>query len=74
MWYPTQNIFIYIYIYIYIYINDLEDDIPSKVLTFLVDTNIFRKVTNDTDKHILQNDLDKLVKRSEKWQMLLNVV
>ena len=54
-----------------IYINDLEDDISSKVLKFADDTKVFRKVTNDTDKHSLQDDLDKLVKWSEKWQMLL---
>ena len=34
-----------------IYINDLEDDISSKVLKFADDTKVFRKVTNDTDKH-----------------------
>ena len=55
-----------------IYINDLEDDISSKVLKFVDDTKIFRKVTNDTDKQSLQDDLDKLVKWSEKWQMLFN--
>ena len=55
-----------------IYINDLEDDISSKVLKFAYGTKVFRKVTNDTDKRSLQNDLDKLVKWSEKWQMLLN--
>ena len=53
---------IYIYIYIYIYINDLEDDISSKVLKFADDTKVFRKVTSDTDKQSLQDDLDKLVK------------
>ena len=47
----------------------MEDDISSKVLKF---AKVFRKVTNDTDKHSLQDDLDKLVKWSEKWQMLLN--
>ena len=46
---------------IYIYINDLEDDISSKVLTFADDTKVSRKVTNVTDKQSLQNDLDKLV-------------
>ena len=46
---------------IYIY-NDLEADISSKVLKFADDTKIFRKVTNDTDKQSLQDDLDKLVK------------
>ena len=33
---------------------------------------MFRKVDTDGDKQHLQNDLDKLVKWSEKWQMLLN--
>ena len=48
------------------YINDLEDDISSKVLKFADYTKVFRKVTNDTDKQSLQDDLNKLVKWSEK--------
>ena len=55
-----------------IYINDLEDDISSKVLKFADDTKVFRKVTNVTDKQSLQDDLDKLVKWSDIWQMLLH--
>ena len=55
-----------------IYINDLEDEISSKVLKFADDTKVFRKITNVTDKQSLQDDLDKLVKWSEKRQMLLN--
>ena len=51
-----------------IYINDLEDDISSRVLKFADDT----KVTNDKDKQNLQDDLEKLVKWSKKWQMLFN--
>ena len=50
----------------------MEDDISSKVLKFVDDTKVFRKVTNVTDKQSLQDDLDKLVKWSKKWQMLLN--
>ena len=42
------------------------------LLKFADDTKVFRKVTNDTDKHSLQDDLDKLVKCSEKMQMLFN--
>ena len=42
-----------------IYINDLEDDISSKVLKFADDTKVFRKVTNVTDKQSLQDVLDK---------------
>ena len=50
----------------------LEDDISSKVLKFAGDTKLFRYVSNDTDKHSLHDDLDKLVKWSEKWLMLLH--
>ena len=45
-----------------IYINDLEDDRSSKVQTFADDTKFKKNVTHDTDKHSLQDDLDKLVK------------
>ena len=55
-----------------IYINYLEDEISSKVLKFVDDTKVFRKVINDTDKQRLQDYLDKLVKWSDKWQMLFN--
>ena len=50
----------------------MENNIFSKVLKFPDDTKVFRKVTNDTAKQSLQDDLDKLVKWSEKWQMLFN--
>ena len=50
----------------------MEGDISSKVLKFADDTKVFRKVTNNTDKQSLQDDVDKLVKWSEKWQMLFN--
>ena len=55
-----------------IHINDLEDDISSRFLKFADDTKNFRKVTNDTDKQSLEDDLDKLVKWSKKLQMLFN--
>ena len=55
-----------------IYINDLDDNITSNVLIFADDTKVFRKVNTDGDKQHLQNDIDILVKWSEKWQMLLN--
>ena len=50
-----------------IYINDLDDNIISNVLKFADDTKVFRKVNTDGDKQHLQNDLDRLVKWSEKW-------
>ena len=56
-----------------IYINDLDDSITSNVLKCTADdTKLFRKVNTDGDKQHLQNDLDRLVEWSEKWQMLFN--
>ena len=55
-----------------IYINDLDDDITSKVLKFADDTKVFRKIKSDADRQHLQDDLNKLIEWSEKWQMLFN--
>ena len=55
-----------------IYINDLDDDITSKVLKFADDTKVFRKIKSDADRRHLQDDLIKLIEWSEKWQMLFN--
>ena len=44
----------------------------NKVMKFADDTKVFRKVKNYTDKQSLHDDLDKLAKWSEKWQMLLD--
>ena len=55
-----------------IYKYDLDNSITSNVLKFADDTRLFRKVNTDDDKQHLQNDLDKLVNWSDKWQMLLN--
>ena len=50
----------------------MDDNITSNVLKFADYTKLFRKVNTDGDKQHLQNDLDGLVKWSEKWQMLFN--
>ena len=55
-----------------IYINDLDASITSNVLKFADDTKLFRKVNTDGGKKNLQNDLHRLVKWSDKWQMLFN--
>ena len=68
----TSRISIRTYIILNIYINDLDDSITSNVLKFADDTKLFRKVNTDGDKQHLQNDLNRLVKWSEKWQMLFN--
>ena len=51
------------------YINDLDDNITCNVLKCADDPKVFRKVSTDCDKQHLQNDLHRLAKWSEKWQM-----
>ena len=50
----------------------MDDNIISNVLKSADDTKVLRTVNTDGDKQHLQNDLDILVKWSEKWQMLFN--
>ena len=57
------------HILILIYINDLDDDITSKVLKFADDTKMFKK---SKGRQHLQDDLNNLIEWSEKWQMLFN--
>ena len=46
--------------------------VTGKILTFADDTKLFRKTKEIGDKQKLQDDIDKLVRWSEKWQMLFN--
>ena len=55
-----------------VYINDLEEGVTGKILKFADDTKLFRKAKEIGDKQKLQDDIDKLVRWSEKWQMLFN--
>ena len=50
-----------------VYIHDLEEGVTGSILKFADDTKLFRKTKEIGD---LQDDIDKLVKWSEKWQML----
>ncbi len=54
------------------YINDLEEGVTCKILKFADDIKFFRKMKEIRDKKKLQYDIDKLVRWSEKWQMLFN--
>ena len=55
-----------------VYINDLEEGVTGSILKFADDTKLFRKTKEIGDKKNVQDDIDKLVKWSEKWQMLFN--
>ena len=51
-----------------VYINDLEEGVTGNILKFTDDTKLFTKTKEIGDKQNLQDDIDKLVKWSEKWQ------
>ena len=55
-----------------VYINDLEEGVTFKIFKFADDTKVFTKTKEIGDKQKLQYTIDKLVKWSEKWQMLFN--
>ena len=55
-----------------VYINDLEEGVTGNILKFADYTKLFTKTKEIGDKKNLQDDIDKLVKWSEKWQMLFN--
>ena len=60
------------YILFLVYVNDLEEGVTGKILKFADDTKLFRKTKDIGDKPKLQDGIDKLVRLSEKWQMLFN--
>ena len=55
-----------------LYIDDLEEGVSGNILKFADDTKLFRKTKEIGDKQNLQDDIDTLVRWSEKWQMLFN--
>ena len=56
-----------------VYIDDLEEGVTGNILKFADDTKLFRKTKEIGDKQKLQDAIEKLVRWSEKWQMLFNV-
>jgi len=56
-----------------IYINDINNQIESKLNKFADDCKLMNKVNNNEDFQKLQGDLDKLYNWSVKWQMPFNI-
>jgi hypothetical protein len=56
-----------------IFINDLPEVCKSYVKIFADDTKIFNAIKSSDDATILQEDINKLVDWSEKWQLPFNM-
>ena len=55
-----------------IYINDIIENITSKLKLFADDCLLYRTITSEQDTMALQKDLDTLVQWASKWQMKFN--
>jgi len=51
-------------------INDLDYGIRNWILKFADDTKLFSRITDNMDVVKLQEDLSRLIRWSEEWQML----
>ena len=56
-----------------IYINDICENITSKLKLFADDCLLYRFITSEQDTTALQKDLDTLVQWASKWQMKFNI-
>mgnify|MGYP003477484535 FL=1 len=56
-----------------IFINDIDENVISKLWKFADDSKICHGVKNENDAKIIQSDLKLLFKWSVDWQMLFNV-
>jgi len=56
-----------------IFINDLAEEVVSKMFKLADDTKLFRQVSDTVDAVGMQEDLDRLVEWADKWQMQFNV-
>ena len=54
------------------YTNDLPTDIIAKLLLFADDTKLVKMLLSKMSHCELQNDLNHLISRSEKWQLKFN--
>ena len=55
-----------------VFVNDLPGEVSSSVKMFADDTKIYRSVSQASDVHLLQADLNALSGWSEQWQLPFN--
>jgi len=54
-------------VFFVLFINDLPLNVESDVYMFADDTKLYREIANQSDIEIVQNDINNLIKWSEKW-------
>ena len=56
-----------------LYINDIENNLTSKIRLFADDSALYRKIDTLADSHSLQQDILRLQDWADKWQMKFNI-
>ena len=56
-----------------IFIDDIEENVASKILKFADDTKLIARVGTVQEVERLRDDLRKLFQWAEDWQMMFNV-
>ena len=56
-----------------LYINDIENNLTSKITLFADDSALYRKIDTLADSHSLQQDILRLQYWADKWQMKFNI-
>ena len=56
-----------------IYVNDVPKQVKSNLVMFADDTKMYRAIRNEGDEQVLQEDLDSLLRWSDKWLLRFNV-
>ena len=57
-----------------LYINDIGSNVSSTIRLFADDSLLYREVKSDSECQQLQQDLDKLIDWSKRWQMNFNPI
>ncbi|KAM7303245.1 reverse transcriptase family protein [Ixodes scapularis] len=57
-----------------VYINDLPTSISSSISVFADDCVVYREITNDSDVHIIQSDINAISSWCDAWHMKLNTM
>jgi hypothetical protein len=56
-----------------LFINDMDEDIKGNLLKFADDTKLYTDIKDNQSANTLQDDLDKLQKWTEDWNMAFNL-
>lgn len=56
-----------------LHINDIVDNVQSKILLFADDINLYREIATQEDAGGLQRDLDRIVNQSKFWMVALSM-